>query len=344
MRSHPSPRRAPAEITPLPGSTIEIVPGILWARLPLPFPLRHVNIYMIRDADGWSIIDAGADIPSAREQWLSLLSSVIGNAPVKRVIVTHFHPDHVGAAGWLCAQTGAPLVMTAIEHAAACDTFRSAQADIEGYRGFFVRHGVAEHELDKLLSVGYDYRLGVEQPPASSIAIDDGDKLSMGGRTFEVVVGAGHSPRLAMLYDREDDLLICADQVLQRISPNISVRPVEPDADPLGDYLTSLAQLRATTTTQTYALPGHESPIVDLHGRIAELEAHHADRCRAIELACERTWLNAAELVPHMFGRTFSGQQLGHALAETIAHVNFLLAQGRLQQQERGGVAVFGTR
>lgn len=336
-----NPLRHPLPEVPVPGKVCEVAPGILWTRFKLPYQLNHVNVYLLEDFDGWTAVDAGIDGQSTRVAWEEVFDLRLGGRPVTRLIVTHFHPDHIGAAGWFVERTGASFVMTATEYHMAMRMFTISPEDrIAHYRSFYGYHGMDSDFAEDVVAQGHNYRTGVGEPPALTTAISSGDTLSIGGRTFRVLTGSGHSPELAMLHDPVDDLLICADQVLARISPNISLLPSEPDADPLGDYLSSIEALRGMVSDEAFVMPGHELPFIGLHARIGELYDHHRRRCQAIEIACRNEPLTAQQLVPHVFERNFDAYQMGFAMAETLAHINLLVGQDRLAI-DRSGETVF---
>ncbi len=156
--------------------------------------------------------------------------------------------------------------------------------------------------------------------------------MTIGGRRFEVLTGGGHSPELVMLLCREDGVFLAADQVLAKISPNVSVWPQEPASDPLGDFLHTLAALRAAVPAGVLTLPAHNLPFRNLHARIDELTRHHADRCDAIAQACREPLL-PAEIVPKLFPRRLDAHQTGFAFGETLAHVNYMLRAGRMRAE-----------
>lgn len=334
--------RYPHQVVPLPGELHEVAPGILWTRFKLPYQLNHVNVYLLEDFGGWTAVDAAIDGRATREAWETLLGLRLGGLPITRLIVTHFHPDHIGAANWLVERTGAPLAMTAAEHRMAVRMFAVAPEDrIAHYRVFYGIHGMDSGSVEDVVASGHDYQAGVGKPPELAMTIASGDQLDIGGRTFRVLTGSGHSPELAMLHDVSDNLLICADQVLARISPNVSLLPSEPDADPLGDYLSSIEALRDAVSDEAFVLPGHELPFFGLHARIEELSEHHRRRCAAIEKACRVGPMTAQQLVPHVFERSFDPYQLGFAMAETLAHINLLVGEHRLATDRNGGMVFY---
>ena len=139
-----------------------------------------------------------------------------------------------------------------------------------------------------------------------------------------------------MLLDAPGGLFFAADQVIARISPNVSVHAMEPEADALGDYLRSLAALRRDVAAEALVLPGHGLPFVGLHARIDALVRHHAERCGIIAEACRAAPRTAADLVPIVFPRDLDPHQTSFAFGEVLAHVNHMLAAGTLAAEADG--------
>jgi len=315
------------------GEVIEARPGVFWARLALPFRLDHVNIYLIEDGAGLALVDAGIDNKPTRDAWEALLAGPLAGRRLTRIIATHFHPDHIGLAGWLCDRFDLPLATSETEYLIALNIRLDPQGlKSEPYRGFYRSHGLSEEATEILLGQGLSYLRMVSTPPRTFSRILAGDRLRIGGRTFEVLTGAGHSPEQVMLYSAEDNLFLGADQMLAKISPNVSVEAMEPDGDPLGLYLRSLDKLKRLLPEDALVLPGHNLPFVGLHKRADELAAHHEARCRAIIEACSNAPQTVADLVPVIFGRPIDDpHQLVFAFGEALAHVNFLLRAERLR-------------
>ncbi|MET0742812.1 MAG: MBL fold metallo-hydrolase [Microvirga sp.] len=334
----------PFPAAPLQREVLAVATGVYWARLALPYRLNHVNVYLIEDGPGWTLVDTGVDSPATRADWSHVIGTVLAGRPVTQVLVTHFHPDHMGAAGWLCRTLDAPLLMTRGEYAMSQSMHATPRKEISAlYRTLYMTNGLEEDGVSKLLSNGHDYISNVGPPPEQFMPLAAGDVLRIGGRDFRILTGGGHAPEQAMLYQPDEGFLICADQVLARISPNVSVLAVEPHGDPLRLYLKSLLALRDSVPEGVLALPGHDLPFYGLHSRIAELRAHHQTRCAMIEDACHLRPMTATELVPFVFGRHFGYQQLGFAITETLAHVNMLLGEHRLTQEVGPAHAVFRT-
>ena len=314
------------------GATIEVAPGIIWLRLALPFRLDHVNVYLLEDGDGYAVVDTGIGDEPTTAHWQTLLDGPLRSRPVTKVIVTHFHSDHAGMAGWLCRTTGAPLLMSQTEYLTSLVLRLDPEAlEAEPYRSFYLNHGLAPDTTAKLLAHGHHYLRMLTGLPPTFRRLIAGETLQIGQRRFEVLSGGGHSPEQIMLYCEADHILLAADQIMARISPNISVQAMDPDGDPLGIYIRSLSNLKATLPEDVLVLPGHNLPFYGLHRRVDELLAHHVSRCDAIEAACAESALTSAELVPVVFRRVIDDpHQMGFSFSEALAHVNYMERQGRL--------------
>jgi glyoxylase-like metal-dependent hydrolase (beta-lactamase superfamily II) len=263
---------------------------------------------------------------------------------ITRLIVTHSHPDHVGLAGWIVERFNCPLVMSQVEYLQSVyHQNRGTDERREAQRLFFRRHGMDESLTEKLLGRGQDYLKRVSVLPPSYRRISHGEDVVIGTRRFRVITGGGHALDQVMLYCAADNIFLSADQVLSKISPNVSVWAVEPDADSLGEYLVSLAELSQLLHDDALVLPGHGVPFYGVKIRIRQLADHHEERCRLIAEACRTSPKTSAALVPVVFHKhALDPHQTGFAAGELIAHVNYMLAQGRLKAVERhDGVVQF---
>ena len=337
--SHPSTLTFPIAVAPAPGTVTDVAPGIRWLRLPLPYRLDHVNIYLIENAGGWTAVDSGLGTDACKEAWEAALAGPMKGQGLKSLIVSHFHPDHVGLAGWLCERYGLELTMPRPEYLHSL-LLQFAPADFgeEVFRPFYRRHGLSAEATEIVLSRGHEYLTRTTGVPASYHRIKHGDTLAVGARNFQVLTGGGHALEQAMLYRPEERLFLAADQVIARISPNVSVHPMEPDLDALGIYLASLRAIRASVAPDVLVLPGHGLPFHGLHDRVEELITHHALRCGEIAVACKNASLSVAEIVPYLFTRALDAHQTGFAFGEVLAHVNHMLGKGelRLETDARG--------
>src|SRR5262245_42898606 len=300
----------PAAEPPPTGQVIEIAPGILWTRIPLPFRLNHINVYLIDDGDGWAVLDTGIGNEATRAVWGALIEGPLAGRRLTRLIVTHFHPDHIGLAGWLCERFGLPLLTSQTSYLACSNiSLRPGALDAKPYREFYLRHGLDAATTQRVATQGHNYLKMVSGLPPTFERLVAGDRLSIGGRSFDVLTGNGHAPEQVMLYCAADNVFLAADQVLAKITPNISVWAVEPTGDPLGLYLRSLGELRARLPADALVLPGHQLPFYGLHTRNGELIAHHEKRCAMIAEACRASARSAAELVPVLFTRKLDPHQ-----------------------------------
>jgi glyoxylase-like metal-dependent hydrolase (beta-lactamase superfamily II) len=322
----------PHAVPPGPAATIEVAPGILWARLALPFLLDHVNIYFVEDGDGWALIDTGLGDHATQLAWQPLLDGLLRERPLTRIIATHFHPDHVGAAGFLLRHFDVPLVMTATEYLQALNIHLDPGAlEAEHYRHFYLDHGLDAETTRLVVTSGHAYLKLTSGLPPTYHRVVGGDVLRIGGRGFDVITGGGHSPEQIMLHSRQDKLFFAADQVLAKISPNVGVVASDPEGDPLGYYLRSLNAIRVEVPDDVLVLPGHNLPFYGLHARAAELLDHHEERCERILEACRAAPRSAAELIPFVFTRKLDPHQTGFAFGEVLAHVNYMLRRGTLK-------------
>lgn len=336
---------------PVFGGSHELRPGLRWVRMPLPFALDHINLWLLRDRvegrEGWAIIDCGVARDDLRGYWEQVLENELDGLPVLRVIVTHMHPDHVGLASWLCERLDAPLFMSMAEYATA-RLFSEAQmeGDVSGGEravDFFRRHGVGDPgALEKIRVRRSYYSELVPSVPGEFRRLLAGDVLRIGDDDWQVIVGYGHSPEHVSLSCRARNVLISGDMVLPRISTNISVHDFEPEADPLRQYLTSL-DAYAPLPADTLVLPSHGRPFVGLHTRIAQQREHHQARLDEVLEACA-TPQSAADIVPVMFKRPLDLHQLTFALGEALAHLQYLQREGALQRRrDADGVVRFSV-
>jgi glyoxylase-like metal-dependent hydrolase (beta-lactamase superfamily II) len=321
----------PVEVEPRTGdgSAIEITPGVFWLRMPLFASLPWINVWAIADQGGWTIVDTGIHSAKTIAAWETAFSGPLSGAPVLRVVATHMHPDHCGMAGWLSARFCAPLWMSRLEYLTcrllAADTGREAPEDgIEFYRA---------SGWDTAALAQYKAKFGqfgemIFPMPASYKRLSAGDVVRIGAHEWTVVIGNGHSPEHACLHCPALRLLISGDQVLPRISSNVSVFPTEPEADPLKDWLDSLSRIKHQVPDDVLVLPAHNSPFLGLHARIDELiESHHQGLARLESLLNEPK--RTIDVFESLFSRPITPGLLGMATGEAMAHLNYLRKVGR---------------
>ena len=316
---------------PAAGARIEVAPGVFWLRMPLPFQLNHINLWLLRDGDGWTLVDTGFANDEVRAIWRAVIGGLDG--PLRRLIVTHFHPDHLGLASWLMEETGAVLWMTSGEFLTAHAVWHSVGGHgpvfmVEQFR----QHGLDAEHLAKFAKRGSGYRMAVPALPDYYHRLKAGDAVAVDGKKWQILIGHGHAPEHMALYCSELGVLISGDMLLPKISTNISVFAATPDADSLGWFIESLHELAREIPAETLVLPSHGLPFTGVQARVTALCAHHEDRLRALEEACENAPKSAAELLDTLFQRALDTHQTMFAMGEAIAHLNHLEQTGRLSR------------
>jgi len=325
---------------PAAGTVYQVAPGVRWLRMGLPFALDHINLWLLEDefeqeggvVRGWTAIDCGISNDATRALWEQVFANGLDGLPIVRVLVTHCHPDHVGLADWLCQRWQAPLWMTIGEYASA----RMMSASLPGANGasmlpHFQRNGLVDPvAVEQMRGRKGHYGALVPSVPHAFTRIQDQQTITIGGRGWRVITGFGHSPEHAALHCAELNLLISGDMVLPRISTNVSVFPLEPQANPVQQYLDSLKKFSGLPD-DVLVLPSHGKPFRGLHTRIGQLFDHHAARLEEVMEACARP-CSAVDIVPIMFKRALDAHQLGFALGEALAHLHQLWQAGKLRR------------
>ncbi len=331
------------EQPPRPASVTEIVPGVAWLRMPLPFALDHINLWVLADADGWTLVDCGLATDTTRGLWGQLLAGPLAVRPPSRLLVTHCHPDHIGLAAWLCRKFELQPWMTKSEYLHAHAVYhRIAGTGFDALRPWCQRNGLDEERLGALGAREDHYRRGVPELPETFRRIKHGESFAIDGNVWRVIVGYGHSPEHAALYCETLGVLIAGDMLLPRISTNVSVWPSEPDSDPVGEFLASLA-LFDELPDDTRVLPSHGVPFRGIAPRVAELRRHHQTRLDKLAALCGQP-RTAAQILPELFQRKLDEHQIIFALGETIAHLNYLMHRGVLERVNEDGVQRFVRR
>ncbi len=312
------------------GAVLPLAPGLGWLRMPLPFALDHINLWLLADGEGFAAVDCGVATDATRAAWEQVFGgATMASQPLTRVIATHCHPDHIGLSDWLCKRFGAPFWITTGEYGFG----RMMSAALPGVDGtaaipHFQRHGLAGDDLLAQMQTRRNYFPSlVPAVPESYTRMRDGDQFAIGKHSWRVIAGFGHSPEHASLYCGELGVLISGDMVLPRISTNVSVFAVEPEGNPLQLYLDSLARFDELPA-DTLVLPSHGRPFRGLHTRIAQLRAHHEARLAEVVAACAEAPRSAMDIVPVMFKRQLDAHQLTFALGEALAHLHKCWADG----------------
>ncbi len=333
----------PVPGVPAPGGTVQVAPGVHWVRMPLPFALDHINLWLLEDGDGWTLIDTGFSNETTRALWEQLFAGPMRGRPVSRLIVTHHHPDHAGNAGWIAQRYGLPMWISQAEFLTA-HALRDEAAgySLKDMMAMYVRNGLARSTAAKLFGGRNPFRERVPDFPRSFERLLDADRLAIGGRDWRVIVGYGHAPEHVGLYSESLGVLISGDMLLPRISTNVSVPSAQPHANPLKLFLGSIARC-AELPAETLVLPSHGQPFRGLREREAQLQEHHRLRLAELHEACD-TPKAAAELLATLFRRVLDTHQTFFAMGESMAHLHYLYEAGELRRMEAEGVLRYVRR
>lgn len=332
---------------PATGAVISIGSGVRWARMPLSAgDLSHINIWLVDDRDeqgeGVAVIDTGMSIPASREAWELLLAGPLAGTRITRIIVTHYHPDHVGLAGWLCERFDIRLWMTREEWMMgrlqrADDRGMSPDESVEFWR--FA--GWSQSQIDEAVTQGWINFSNIISPvPASHIRLVEGDTLDFAGQRWRVLIGRGHAPEHACLLNEDARILIAGDQILPTINSNVAVYAYEPYADPLGDWLASIDRF-LTLPSDLLALPSHGQPFRGIDIRLAALRDRHHQRLDMLHKHLSEP-RRIVDCFPALFRREISGFDLYPATGETLAHLRWLECRGRVvRRNDSDGIGWF---
>ena len=335
------------ETLPAPGTSHEVAPGIKWLRMPLPFALDHINLWLLRDeldlgqglVQGWTVVDCGISNPGLMAHWETVFAHELEGLPILRVVVTHMHPDHMGLAWWLCERWKVMLHISATDYLQAkLGSEQQSSFGGDSAAAFFASHGMHNPDhLDQLRHRKGYYSGLVPQVPRQFKRLMDGQTLTTGTgttrHTWQCISGFGHAPEHIALHCPEHQVLISGDMVLPRISTNVSVYEAEPESNPLKLFLDSLARYEVCAP-DTLVLPSHGKPFMGLHTRIQQLRAHHQERLAELLAACTERPLNAMEALPVLFKRPLDFHQTTFAMGESIAHLHWLWLEGKVRRQQ----------
>ncbi len=309
------------------GSACEVAPGVLWARLPLPFRLDHVNVWLIEEDNGWTVIDTGCATPEILKTWEDLLAGPMRGGRIVSVVATHGHVDHIGLCGMLVERFDADFIGPFGEWVwARISHTHDVPGSSATHHAYLLHNGFDDAAAHRLVASRKRF-IDLSTPlPGWISEIRDGEAIMLGGRPWEVIVTGGHAFEHACFYDRASNILIAGDHVLPKISPVIAVYEMVPRADPLGDYLESFSRFDSIAD-DALVRPSHGMPYRGLRDRIAHLRNHHRARLDATVEFLHQPH-SSVDLTREMFPHVEGPENIGFALGETLAHVNYLVRRG----------------
>lgn len=312
---------------------IEVATGVHWLRLPLPMALDHVNIYVLDDGDGWTLIDTGMDTRKVRAMWQAVLDGPLQGKPVKRVVATHHHPDHIGLNGWFVQEHGAEHLSTQVAYLMGRMLTLDVQEHYtEGQVDFYRKAGMWSDLLEaRRHDRPFNFGDMVHPIPLGFTRLSEGQTITMGGRDWIVRIGHGHAPHHATFWSMSDNLVLSGDQIIPSISSNIGVYPTEPDANPLDDWMKSCTHFQQFATEDQLVLPGHKTPFYGAPLRLKQLLENHIsalDRLRETLVTPQ----SAGDVLEAVFKRKIKESEHSMALVESLAHCNYLWHAGEVSR------------
>ncbi|MBF2755043.1 MAG: MBL fold metallo-hydrolase [Gammaproteobacteria bacterium AqS3] len=324
---------------PEPGNLTRVTEGVYWLRMPLPFALNHINLYLLEGKTGWTAVDTGVYTAETRSLWEKIFAQRFDSAPLERVVVTHMHPDHIGLAGWMTRLWGVELWMSRTDFYQCRMLVSDRPGDVpEEAVQFYRRAGYEQRQIDSYCERFGRYGSMIYKLPAGFRRLRDGDELDLGTHRWRIVEGRGHAPEHLCLYCEELQVLISGDQVLPEITSNVSVFPTEPWGNPLGDWLESCRRLPKQISDQVLVLPAHGPPFVGMHRRMQQLIQGHEEGLEKLWNMCREKPRRAVDVFDALFHRKIQDDTLMMATGESLAHLNCLYYQNKMQCEQEEGV------
>lgn len=332
------------------GEIYQLAPDLGWTRMPVPGNLSHINLWLLDDdapqGNGYAIADTGLFLPDVVDYWKSMFAGPLSQRQLTRIFVTHFHPDHVGCAGWLANKFKVPVWMNRTEwlltRLLVNEQLEHPPEDILRRRKLY---GYDDERIDKMRKGGWgNFARAVSRLPSGHHRLDDGATVRVGHRDWQILTGGGHTPEHACMVDHRNGVIIAGDQILPRITSNVSIMDSEPDADPLAEWLASIAKFRVALPEDMLVLPAHGFPFKGIHARLDRLAAGHHEQLDRLEAALRTKEMRAVDTFGLLFGRPIDDSIFSLATGEAMAHLRFLERAGRASLEVRDGVGWYSSK
>ncbi|MEV5025911.1 MBL fold metallo-hydrolase [Paenibacillus sp. LPE1-1-1.1] len=316
--------------------------GWLQVKVPVPFSLKWVNSYLIPEVDGYTLVDPGLRTDNAIKVWDAVMKRQgLQWSNIRRIVLTHQHPDHYGLAGYVQEKSGAPVYMTRKAHAYAVRLWGDGSDFSWQLQALYEKHGMPIEER-KAIAENLETFVDMVSPQPAVTYFEAGEPFRMGGLSWLLIDAPGHAAGQLCFYQPERKWMLCGDQVLPHITPNVSIVPGE-DGDPLEQFLHSLDALNKFEVM--LAFPGHRDPFAGFNERIAELQQHHARRLDKMAAMLAEEPRTAYGMCEALFGSRLNGNahQLRFAMSETLAHLVYLERKARIASSDHAGICYFSA-
>lgn len=316
---------------------MEVFPDIFLVKLPLPFKANHINCYLLRGKSGWSIIDTGINYSPSTTLWEEIFTDLdIKYGDIEGIYVSHMHPGHYGASGWLQELTGAPVFMNREEIAGADKTWKKGRTNISVVGDLFKENGMPHDFVSEVLD-NMSGMLNFIHPHPCLSPLPVGEKVEIGGRRFEVISTPGHSEGHVIFFNQEEGILISGDYLLAAGFSGIRLWPTS-HPNPLELFLSSLENIWRLPVK--LAFPGHGPVITDCSGRARELLEYHQEKLvRIADLAGSGS--TAYQICIRLSGSEPALSEITCTLTETLAYLAYLQSRLKVVSRLEAGVVTY---
>ena len=332
---------------PMPGAIKEISDGVYWAQMRLPMLIDHVNVYVLEGISDLTIIDTGLNVKACKSAWLEIIKNNFSTKPVKKIVITHHHPDHIGLLGWFCENFDVEVFASRTSWLLARMLYFDEQNQPSSRsKDFWIKAGMDKKIFEKKCAARpFNFSDGVSEFPVGFTALNQGDEICFSEKKWRIEIGSGHAPDHVTLWGIDNPLIFSGDQVIPGISSNLGVYPTEPLLDTVGAWLNSCNRFLKMAQRDHFVLPGHKSPFYGLSVRLKQLIDNHTSALTRIEKKLAKGSCTSVELFQTIFKREINESEYGLALAEAVGHINYFRARNLVDCSTRkDGALVFKLR